>query len=77
MSLETAVDEVIKLSAEVRRLHPEVRRLQKLIDDCAPYLNDGETPAEALKRLQPRVYSSTDCTCLTPGGPDYCLVHAA
>jgi hypothetical protein len=27
----------------------ELRRLQKLIDDCAPYLNEGETPAEALE----------------------------
>ena len=25
--------------------------LRKLVDDCAPYLNDGEDPAACIKRL--------------------------
>lgn len=35
---------------ELRAAAAELRRLQKLIDDCAPYLwTPDQTPAEALK----------------------------
>jgi hypothetical protein len=33
----------------------ELRRLQKLVNDCSPYLADGETPAQALLNFKLRM----------------------
>mgnify|MGYP003407820043 FL=1 len=38
------------LLEEIAKLKAENARLQKLVDDCAPFLEDGETPEEGLCR---------------------------
>lgn len=39
-----------KAYALLLRAATELRRLQKLVDDCAHYLQDGETPAQCIDR---------------------------
>ena len=41
---------LLRAAAELRRLQADNARLQKLVDDCAPFLEDGETPEEGLCR---------------------------